>query len=83
MKSGAGLYTGLAGVGLAFRETHRATGDAKYRTAFQQCQRTLLAAAETDDEGLHWNSSTDVISGTAGVGLYLLQVHQFDDETYP
>jgi lantibiotic modifying enzyme len=76
----AGLYTGLAGVAytlaLTFRETRRASlGDAAGRALAR-----LRGAARPDGRGVIWNESTDIISGSAGIGLFLLWANaQLDD----
>jgi lantibiotic modifying enzyme len=76
----AGLYTGLAGaaytLALTFRETHRASlGDAAGRALAR-----LRGAARPDGRGVMWNESTDIISGSAGIGLFLLWADaQLDD----
>jgi lantibiotic modifying enzyme len=59
-----GLYTGLAGIGFTLGEVHRATKDEKYREGVRQVVRLL---GERD-----WGPVTDIISGSAGTGLFLL-----------
>lgn len=60
----AGLYTGLAGIAHVIAETARATGDAKYRAAAARVIRRVIE--------LPIPESTDIISGSAGIGLFLL-----------
>ena len=67
-----GLYDGLAGVGFTLGETWRATKDAKYRKAALATVQTLAAKAGSVGNGVQWSNSTDVISGSAGIGLFLL-----------
>ena len=67
-----GLYQGLAGLGFTFGETWRATKDEKYRKAAAGTVRMLTEKAGTVGNGVQWNNSTDIISGSAGIGLYLL-----------
>jgi len=70
--SEAGLYTGLAGIGFTLAETFKITGDAKYRDGALRCARLIRERAIKSDGGVEWNDSTDIISGSAGVGLFLL-----------
>lgn len=67
-----GLYDGVAGLGFTFGETWRATRDDKYRKAALGAVRILGDKAGTVGRGVQWNNSTDVISGSAGIGLFLL-----------
>ena len=67
----SGLYTGLAGIGFALGEVHRATGDAKYREAARTVVRTLMERAQATGD-TQWSTVTDIIGGSAGIGLYLL-----------
>jgi len=69
---GAGLYTGVAGVGFVLAETWRATGEASYRAAALRCVELVRAAAVETGHGVRWTETTDVISGAAGTGLFLL-----------
>jgi lantibiotic modifying enzyme len=68
----SGLYVGLAGVGFALQEAFKATGEARYRDGARRCLALLAARAKRAGKGVGWNESTDVISGTAGIGLFLL-----------
>ena len=64
-KQDCGLYTGLAGAGFVLEETHRATGEGKYRDAAKRCVDAI--------HGRSGESGTnDIISGSAGIGLFLL-----------
>ena len=67
-----GLYDGLAGIGFTLGETWRATKDDKYRKAALATVRTLSEKAGTVGRGVQWNNSTDIVSGSAGIGLFLL-----------
>lgn len=68
----AGLYTGLAGVAFTLDEAARATGEARYRSASRKALGVIRAAARDAGAGAEWSETTDVISGNAGTGLYLL-----------
>ena len=67
-----GFYEGVAGLGFTLGETWRATRDEKYRKAALSTVRILGDKAETVGRGVQWNNSTDIISGSAGIGLFLL-----------
>ena len=71
-ESQMGLYTGVAGLGFTFAETWRATKDDKYRKAALGTVRILTEKAGEVGKGVQWNNSTDIISGSAGIGLFLL-----------
>jgi lantibiotic modifying enzyme len=73
---GPGLYTGIAGVGFVLGEAHRATGDEKYLGGLLETVDLLMGAAYTNGKGAEWNEVSDVISGSAGIGLFLLDVEQ-------
>jgi len=73
----SGLYTGVAGIGFTLGETWRATNDDKYRRAAMAAVREIEKRAGVVGKGVQWSNSTDIISGTAGVGLFLL----YADET--
>src|SRR5688572_11018177 len=69
---GAGLYTGLAGVAFTLDETARASGQSRYQTAAAKALGAIGAAARDVGSGVEWSDTTDIISGNAGIGLYLL-----------
>lgn len=68
----AGLYTGLAGLGFALTETWKATREPRYRAAASRVVDRLKAMATPVGDGVAWSASSDIISGGAGIGLYLL-----------
>jgi len=68
----AGLYTGLAGLGFTLTETWKATQDARYRDGANRVVDRLKAEATPVGDGVEWSACSDVLSGTAGIGLYLL-----------
>jgi lantibiotic modifying enzyme len=71
----SGLYTGLAGAVFVLEETHRATGEGRYRDAARQALTLLHAQAKKTTVGASWSgpsATNDIISGTAGIGLLLL-----------
>jgi lantibiotic modifying enzyme len=78
----AGLYTGLAGLGFVLEETHRASRDARFRSAAQHALELVKTSAKPVGGGVEWSESTDIISGSAGIGLYLLRASRtFDDRS--
>ena len=67
-----GLYTGVAGIGFALTETFKATGESKYKVGAIRCVRLLEQQAKKAGKGVEWNDTTDIISGGAGIGLFLV-----------
>lgn len=67
-----GLYTGLAGIGFTLALAAEQTEDAGLAASAVRCLDRVLAAATVTNAGLRWNESTDIISGSAGIGLWLL-----------
>ena len=68
----AGLYTGLAGIGFVLSEVGRHTATAKYRDGARRVVALLQQRAVERGAGIQWNDTTDIISGLAGIGLFLL-----------
>ena len=78
----SGLYDGVAGIMFVLAETYRASLEPKYWRAVERCRDLLARRAERRGRGVEWNDSTDVISGGAGIGLALLDLHRrFGDRT--
>jgi lantibiotic modifying enzyme len=69
----AGLYTGLAGLAFTLETVARASGNARHRAAARKALGTLVGGARDAGAGAEWSDTTDIISGSAGVGLYLLR----------
>lgn len=67
-----GLYEGVAGLGFTLGETWRATNDERYLRAAASAVKELSKRAAPVGKGVQWNNSTDIISGGAGIGLFLL-----------
>ena len=78
----AGLYTGLAGIAFVLAETARATGRESDRITAAGATSRLIDKARRVGAGVAWPrgsgsdgiESNDIISGTAGTGLALLQL---------
>jgi len=68
----AGLYTGVAGRAFVLAETWRATGDGRYRDAASTALSLIENNAREVGAGVEWSDSADIISGTAGILLFLL-----------
>jgi lantibiotic modifying enzyme len=67
-----GLYTGLAGTAFVLALAHRVTKDARYQAGLRRILGLIAHAARPMGNGVEWNDSTDIISGSAGIGLALL-----------
>jgi lantibiotic modifying enzyme len=67
-----GLYTGLAGIGFVLSEVARQTGEPRYRDGACRVVGLLHERAIARGAGVEWNDTTDVVSGAAGIGLFLL-----------
>ena len=69
---GCGFYEGLAGIGFVLNETGKATGEEKYAAGAKRCVALICEQAVEKGAGVEWDGTTDVISGAAGAGLFLL-----------
>jgi lantibiotic modifying enzyme len=82
VEKGAGLYVGVSGIGYCLEETHKATQEGKYRHGAVQCFDLLKQWAEEKEDGIQWGETTDIISGNAGTGLFLLYLaEEWKDES--
>lgn len=68
----AGLYDGMAGIGFTLNEAFKITKQKKYRDGAVRCVAWLKEHAAKTGNGVQWNVSTDILSGSAGIGLFLL-----------
>lgn len=76
----SGLYTGIAGIGFALAEASKATKSPKLKDAALRCAQLLRERANKTGAGVAWNDTTDIISGSAGTGLFLLYMaREFGD----
>lgn len=73
-EKGAGLYVGLSGIGYCLEETYRATKEKTYRQGVERCVDYIIQRAERTGSGIQWGETTDIISGNAGTGLFLLYI---------
>ncbi len=69
-----GLYTGLAGIGFTLSEVFKVTGEKKYKAAVLKTVNILESSSKETPTGIHWDGVTDVIYGSAGIGLYLQHI---------
>ena len=67
-----GLYTGLAGTATVLALAYRVTKDVRYQAGVRRILGLIAGSARPVGEGVEWNVSTDIISGSAGIGLALL-----------
>ena len=82
-EKGMGFYEGLSGVLFALEETSKATGEGKYRRGFLDGLGRIRDAASPKGAGAEWGSVTDIISGGAGIGLFLIYAsHETNDRTW-
>ena len=81
-EKGAGLYVGVSGIGFSLEETYKATKEGKYRQGVLRCLDHLKEWAEEKENGIQWGETTDIISGNAGTGLFLLYLaEEWADES--
>src|SRR6185295_19771493 len=76
----SGLYTGVAGIGFTLFRVYQETGNDTYRKGALRCRDLIHAAAQPAGAGVQWDETTDIISGAAGTGLYLLQLARSTDD---
>jgi lantibiotic modifying enzyme len=76
-----GLYSGLGGWGYVLEETSKATGEARYRKGCDDVLARIRFLARPAGKGIEWSPVTDIISGTAGTGLFLLYAARERNET--
>jgi len=78
-----GLYSGIAGLGFALEETYKATREVRFRDGFVRVLGAIRAGAKKAGAGVEWGTVTDIIGGTAGVGLFLLYAaSEMSDPSY-
>ena len=76
-----GLYEGVAGMGWVLLEVEALTGDERYgdgaAMALAELERLALRSVDAAGvETITWSDTTDIISGTAGTGLVLLEMYR-------
>ena len=71
-----GLFTGLVGVAVVLDELYRASGDERLRADVARVIEMVAEQASETGRGVHWNETTEVLWGTAGIGCVLLTIGQ-------
>lgn len=71
-EKGAGLYVGVSGIGFCLEEIHQVTQKPRFRQGALRCLESLRESAVEMEDGIQWSETTDIISGNAGTGLFLL-----------
>jgi len=74
--SSPGLYTGTAGIGSVFLGLHRADPKGRWLGLARGAADGILADAGFLGNGDGWGPATDIISGPAGIALFLLDLHE-------
>jgi lantibiotic modifying enzyme len=69
---GGGLYTGLAGLATTYRTLDTTKVGPQWGDAARETVKHLSATARPIADGVEWADSNDIISGTAGTGLFLI-----------
>jgi lantibiotic modifying enzyme len=69
---GGGLYTGLAGLATTYRTLETTKVGPQWGDAARAAAKHLSAMARPIADGVEWADSNDIISGTAGTGLFLI-----------
>lgn len=77
-----GFYSGIAGIGFALFETYKAVEDVKYLEGFNTCLQYLKESVEEIGQGIEWSQTTDLISGTAGTGLFLIYAYKETEDRW-
>jgi lantibiotic modifying enzyme len=69
----AGLYTGLAGLAATYMALDATKVGPAWSGAARQAAKDLASRAKRTGNGVEWSDANDIISGTAGIGLFLLK----------
>jgi lantibiotic modifying enzyme len=67
-----GLFTGLGGFAVVFDELYRASGDERLRDDLRMTFDLISERSTETEEGVHWQETTEILWGTAGLGCLLL-----------
>ena len=67
-----GLYVGISGIGFCLEEVYKATKVDTYREGVLICLERIKRWVQEKEKGVQWSETTDIISGSAGTGLFLL-----------
>ena len=72
--SEVGLYTGVAGIGYTLNELYLATGHQSYLDQVYAIVDILKQSSQKTKTGIQWWGITDIVYGSAGIGLFLQYV---------
>ena len=72
----AGLYSGLGGMGFALRELANSSPDPAWSEGARKAVQRIASLAQPRGAGVEWTEVTDIISGSAGIGLFLLSAQE-------
>ncbi len=81
--SEAGLWVGIAGQGFTLHQVYKATNKQRYLDGTKKCIYILKTNIWISNHnwGVERNEVTDIVAGTAGIGLFLLYVaKEFHDD---
>jgi len=67
-----GLYTGVSGIAFVLEETYKLSGRKNDRDGVLLGLDKIRAGAVKAGKGVEWTNVTDIISGSSGIGLFLL-----------
>ena len=88
-KSDPGYWTGYTGIAATLAEVYRATEQEAFLKGYEECTKLLKENARafpgTQNGPVQFNSVTDIIGGSAGIGFFLLYADQMmkDKEALP
>ena len=71
-RGNAGLYSGAAGLAFTLGVVGRVTGERHFGDAARDGGVGIVRAARSHADGADWGDVTDIVSGSAGIGLFLL-----------
>jgi lantibiotic modifying enzyme len=67
-----GLYSGVSGISFVLEETYRLSGLKRHRDGVLLGLDKIRSGAIRAGKGVEWTNVTDIISGSSGIGLFLL-----------
>jgi hypothetical protein len=73
-RSSPALYSGASGLGSVFLRLHEVLGGEKWLDLARGAADRIAAGCEKKSD-MPWGENTDVISGAAGIGLFMLEIH--------
>lgn len=67
-----GFYTGLAGISFTLNELAKFSRDHRFSKAADAIYQRIATEAKPTAKGIDWSGGNDIISGSAGIGCFLL-----------